>query len=78
MLMVPCNVLSHDRSPDANLIVVSISRIAGDSEVLQQVNTVVFIISTQSSFQESFPVIVIPVEDGNGLVRSFVRSLLKD
>lgn len=51
------------RSPDANLFVISITRIAGDSKVVQQVNTVVFIISTQSSFQESFPVIVVPAKD---------------
>lgn len=45
---------------NTNLVVVSVARVAGDGEVLQQVNAVIFIISTQSSFQKSLPVVVIP------------------
>lgn len=45
---------------NTNLLVISIARVAGDREVLQQVNAVIFIISTDSSFQKSLPMIVIP------------------
>lgn len=45
---------------NTNLVVVSVARVAGDGEVLEQVNAVIFIISTQSSFQKSLPVVVIP------------------
>lgn len=58
--------------PNTNLLIISISRVAGDCEVLQQVNTVIFIISTQASFQESVPVIVIPVRAGKGSVRGIL------
>lgn len=50
-------ILTHTHT---NLLVISKTRIAGDREVLQQVDAVIFIISTQSSFQQSLPVIVIP------------------
>lgn len=43
-----------------DLLVICVARVAGDREVLQQVDAVIFIISTYSSFQQSLPVIVIP------------------
>lgn len=43
------------------LLVISIAWVTCDREVLQQVNAVVFIIPTEPSFQQSLPVIVIPV-----------------
>lgn len=46
--------------PTSHLLVISEAGVAGDREVLQQVNAVVFIISTDSSFQQSLPVIVVP------------------
>lgn len=45
---------------NTDLLVICVSRVAGDREVLQQVDAVIFIISTYSSFQQSLPVIVIP------------------
>lgn len=52
-------ILAH-MTTNTNLLVISVARVAGDCEVLQQVNAVVFIVSTHSSFQKSLPVIVIP------------------
>lgn len=52
-------ILSHTTA-NTNLLVVSEAGVAGGREVLQQVNAVIFIISTQPSFQQSLPVIVIP------------------
>lgn len=43
------------------LLVISVAWVTCDREVLQQVNAVVFIIPTEPSFQQSLPVIVIPV-----------------
>lgn len=45
---------------NTDLLVICVARVAGDREVLQQVDAVIFIISTYSSFQQSLPVIVIP------------------
>ena len=45
---------------DTDLLVICIAGVAGDREILQQVDAVIFVISTQSSFQQSLPVIVIP------------------
>lgn len=51
---------AHDQT-HTNLLVISVARVTCDREVLQQVNAVVFIIPTEPSFQQSLPMIVIPV-----------------
>lgn len=54
------NMIFAHMTTHTHLLVISKARVAGDCEVLQQVNAVIFIISTQSSFQQSVPVVVIP------------------
>lgn len=54
------NVILARMTMSTDLLVICVARVAGDREVLQQVDAVIFIISTYSSFQQSLPVIVIP------------------
>lgn len=68
-------LLVSKMTTNANLLVISVARVAGDREVLQQVNAVIFIISTQSSFQERLPVIVIPATHNE--TRASNQAILK-
>ena len=54
------NMILARTTMDTDLLVICIAGVAGDREILQQVDAVIFVISTQSSFQQSLPVIVIP------------------
>lgn len=54
------HLICSNSCKSTNLFIITVSGVARDCEVLQQVNAVVLVIATQASPQESFSVIVVP------------------